>query len=69
MQMRGTVRWFDKEKGYGFIHPEVGGKDVFVHYSGIDSKGFRTLQQDQRVEFEVIQVSRGPQAVRVKIVS
>lgn len=67
--MKGTVRWFDKVKGYGFIHPEVGGKDVFVHYSGIDSAGYRALQQDQRVEFEITKTTKGPQAVMVKVVS
>lgn len=65
--MQGTVKWFSDEKGYGFISPEDG-DDVFVHYSGIQSEGFRTLAEGQRVEFEVTQGNKGPQATNVRIV-
>lgn len=60
----GTVKWFSAEKGYGFIKTDNGG-DVFVHYSGIEGTGYKTLEQGQRVQFEVTQGSRGPQAVGV----
>ncbi len=62
--MQGTVKWFNKEKGYGFIECDGGG-DVFVHYSAIQEEGFKDLVENQRVEFEVTQSSRGPQAARV----
>ena len=55
---QGTVKWFNAEKGYGFIAQEGGGPDVFVHYSAIDVQGYRTLEEAQRVEFEVTQVRR-----------
>ena len=64
---KGKVKWFSKDKGYGFISPEDGTKDVFVHYSGIDSKGFRNLQNDQRVTYEVQQAEKGPQAINVRV--
>ena len=64
---RGKVKWFSKEKGYGFISPENGDKDVFVHFSGIDSQGYRTLQNDQRVTFDVHQSDKGPRAVNVRV--
>jgi CspA family cold shock protein len=66
---QGTVKWFNAEKGFGFISPDGGGSDVFVHYSAIDSSGFRTLDENQRVEFEVGQGSKGPQAQGVRILS
>ena len=62
---RGTVKWFNAEKGYGFVAQDNGGADVFVHYSEIQSKGFRTLEENQRVEFEVGQGNTGPQATNV----
>nr|WP_274435872.1 cold shock domain-containing protein [Alicyclobacillus sp. ALC3] len=62
--MQGTVKWFNSEKGYGFIQVE-GGNDVFVHYSAILGDGFRTLEEGQRVEFEIIDGQRGPQATNV----
>lgn len=62
----GTVKWFNSEKGYGFLAPDGGGADVFVHYSAIQSSGYRTLDENQRVEFEVTQGSRGPQADQVR---
>jgi CspA family cold shock protein len=61
----GTVKWFNAEKGFGFIAPEDGGPDVFVHYSEIKSNGFRTLEENQRVQFEVGQGQKGPQATDV----
>ncbi|MBU6146514.1 MAG: cold-shock protein [Paenibacillaceae bacterium] len=61
---KGTVKWFNAEKGFGFIEVE-GGKDVFVHFSAIVSDGYRTLEEGQSVEFEVVQGSRGPQAENV----
>jgi len=66
--MRGTVKWFNPKKGYGFITKDEGG-DVFVHYSAIDMDGFRTLQEGQKVEFEIQNSDKGPQAVNVKVVS
>jgi CspA family cold shock protein len=64
IMQQGTVKWFDPEKGYGFIEAE-GGQDVFVHYSAIVGDGFKTLDEGQRVEFNVVQGSRGPQAENV----
>ncbi|HZG16685.1 MAG TPA: cold-shock protein [Candidatus Bathyarchaeia archaeon] len=61
---QGTVKWFNAEKGFGFIQVE-GGDDVFVHYSAIKSEGFKTLEEGQKVEFEIVQGSRGPQAANV----
>lgn len=61
---QGTVKWFNAEKGYGFIQIE-GGNDVFVHYTAILGDGFRTLEEGQRVEFEVVEGQRGPQAANV----
>jgi CspA family cold shock protein len=63
---QGTVKWFNAEKGYGFIAQDGGGADVFVHYSAIQSSGFRTLEENQRVEFEVTQGQKGPQAEQVR---
>jgi CspA family cold shock protein len=62
---QGTVKWFNAEKGFGFIAVDNGGSDVFVHYSEIQSTGFRTLEENQRVEFEVGQGTKGPQATNV----
>jgi CspA family cold shock protein len=64
----GTVKWFNGEKGYGFIQQADGGPDVFVHYSEIQGSGFRTLEENQRVEFEVGQGQKGPQAQSVRVV-
>ncbi|HNW94594.1 MAG TPA: cold-shock protein [Anaerolineaceae bacterium] len=63
----GTVKWFNSEKGFGFIARNSGGKDVFVHYSAIISDGFKTLQENQSVEFTVAQGAKGPQAQDVKV--
>jgi CspA family cold shock protein len=61
----GTVKWFSRVKGYGFISPEGGAKDVFVHYSAIVGEGYRNLEEGQRVEFVIEQTDKGPQAARV----
>ncbi len=63
--MKGTVKWFSDQKGYGFITPEDGSKDVFVHHSAIQGDGFRSLRDGQSVEFEVSQGPKGPQATNV----
>ncbi len=63
---QGTVKWFNDQKGFGFITDEQGGKDCFVHYSGIEGAGFKSLQEGERVSFEVEQGTKGPQAIRVK---
>ena len=62
----GTVKWFNSEKGFGFLAPDGGGADVFVHYSAIQSGGYKSLDEGQRVEFEVVQGSKGPQADAVR---
>ena len=64
----GTVKWFNAEKGFGFIAPEDGSADVFVHYSAIQTNGFRTLEENQRVRFEIGQGNKGPQATDVTAV-
>ncbi|ABO48586.1 cold-shock DNA-binding protein family [Desulforamulus reducens MI-1] len=61
---KGTVKWFNAEKGYGFIETEEG-SDVFVHFSAITGDGFKTLEEGQRVSFNVVQGNRGPQAEEV----
>jgi CspA family cold shock protein len=63
--LKGTVKWFDSQKGYGFIEPEDGSKDVFVHYSGIRGTGYRSLEEGDEVDFEIEQDQRGPKAVDV----
>jgi cold shock protein len=65
---QGTVKWFNGEKGFGFITVDDGGKDVFVHYSEIDGAGFRSLEENQRVEFEVTQGAKGLQASGVRVI-
>jgi cold shock protein len=61
----GTVKWFNADKGYGFIQPESG-EDVFVHFSAIQSTGYRSLDEGQTVEFDITQGQRGPQAANVR---
>ena len=63
---QGTVKWFNAEKGFGFIAQEGGGDDVFVHFSAIQMQGYKSLEENQRVEFEVTQGPRGPQAENVR---
>ena len=64
----GTVKWFSEQKGYGFITPEDGGKDLFVHYSNIVGDGFRNLQDGQAVEYDAAQGQKGPEAQNVRAV-
>lgn len=63
---QGTVKWFNAEKGYGFITPADGTQDLFVHFSAIQSEGYRSLDEGQNVEFEVGQGTKGPQAEQVR---
>ena len=65
---QGTVKWFNAEKGYGFIAPEDGSADLFVHYSSIEGSGFKSLEENQRVEFEVGEGQKGPQAQEVRAI-
>jgi len=69
MKFTGTVKWFSKEKGYGFITRDDNQEDVFVHFSAIQQRGFKTLQEGQRVEFEVEQDAKGPRAKNVRVIS
>jgi CspA family cold shock protein len=62
----GTVKWFNESKGFGFIAPDDGGKDLFAHFKEIQAEGFKTLSENQRVEFEVTQGQKGPQASRIR---
>ena len=64
MMAKGTVKWFNNQKGYGFISDEEG-NDVFVHYTGLSMEGFKTVEEGQAVEFEVVNGAKGPQATNV----
>ncbi len=64
----GTVKWFNDEKGYGFITPDDGGKDLFVHFSNVAGEGFKSLPEGARVEFEPRQGTKGPEATSVAVV-
>lgn len=63
----GVVKWFDEGKGFGFITPDAGGKDLFAHFSEIQGAGFKSLTENQKVEFEVKQGQKGPQASSIKV--
>lgn len=67
-RMQGTVKWFSRVKGYGFIAPEDGGKEIFVHFSGIEGEGYRNLEEGQQVTYVVEETPKGPQAVSVRAV-
>jgi cold shock protein len=64
----GTVKWFNDEKGYGFITPDEGDRDLFVHYSGIDGQGFKSLGENSKVEYEEETGDKGPKAVKVRLI-
>lgn len=64
MKLTGRVKWFNDSKGYGFIEQE-GGRDVFVHYTAIEAEGFKSLAEGQKVEFEIAEGAKGPQATKV----
>jgi CspA family cold shock protein len=68
MRTKGTVKWFNDQKGFGFITPEDGSKDCFVHHSAIQAQGFKTLAEGQQVEFEIVQGQKGPAAENVHAV-
>jgi cold shock protein len=64
----GTVKWFNGDKGFGFIAPDDGGADLFAHFSAIQGRGFRSLEENQKVEFDVAQGDRGPQAANIRAI-
>jgi len=68
-RMTGTVKWFSRVKGYGFLAPDDGGKEIFVHFSGIEGEGYRNLEEGQKVTYTVEETPKGPQAVSVRAVA
>ena len=64
----GTVKWFSDEKGFGFITPDEGGKDLFVHFSAIQGSGFKTLAENQKVQYDAADGPKGPQATNIRLV-
>jgi len=64
--MKGSVKWFNDQKGYGFITPEDGSPDVFAHHSAITMEGFRTLAENQKVEFDMVTSDKGPKAANIR---
>ena len=64
----GVVKWFNGDKGFGFIAPDDGGADLFAHFSAIQGRGFRSLEENQKVEFDVAQGDRGPQAANIRAI-
>jgi CspA family cold shock protein len=68
MSTQGTVKWFNSEKGFGFIAPDEGGADVFAHFSAIEGNGYRSLEENQRVEFDVEQGPKGLQAASIRAI-
>lgn len=66
---RGTVKWFDSKKGFGFITPDEDGPDVFVEYTAVEGAGFRSLEEGQRVRFEVRRTKPGPEALQVSVIA
>jgi len=64
-RFRGTVKWFNNNKGYGFIGRDDGGADVFVHFSAVTGEGYKSLRENDRVEFEIVEGQKGPQAANV----
>lgn len=69
MRSTGTVKWFNESKGFGFITPDDGGRDIFVHYTSIQAEGFRTLTEGEKVEYDVVQRQKGPAAENVTRIS
>ncbi|RIY42583.1 transcription antiterminator/RNA stability regulator CspE [Neopusillimonas maritima] len=66
MSQTGKVKWFNADKGFGFITPDAGGSDVFAHFSAIEGRGYRSLNEGQEVEFEVNEGPKGPQAANIR---
>jgi CspA family cold shock protein len=65
MRVTGTVKWFDSKKGFGFITRDDNGQDIFVHFSAIQGRGFKNLEEGEKVEFEIVQEEKGPRAANV----